>query len=256
MIKSLFVNATILTLGLLPTGLSAQDEGKEVRQATVIQVPVTGLTGENIDQVASRMQKVGIDPDHCDMNDKGGTCVLGKDCKDVSCGGCPMKVVTSAKADVAKQVVLLSVAPEKSVRLSQIVAAFEESPIAVDEDKLALTGKVTLSVEGLTCNGCASKAVKAVKTVKGAGAIDVVLESKEESFLNLTLDEGGAKYSDLLAAMETTNYFIGDVSWKAASTSDAGCCSEEEQARPSACCKDAGADKATKTDCCATKNDQ
>ena len=211
---------------------AAQCEGQKAEQVASIRIPVTGLTVKNADQVAMLMQKVGLDPSECAMNKDGDACAQGKDCSGESCGDtCPMIVVSSARADVENGLVLLSVAPKKSVRLSQIAAALEDSSFAVDEQKLRLVGNVTLSVEGLTCGGCAGQATKAVQTVKGTKEINVVLESKEESFMNLTLDEGGVNYADVLAAMETTTYFIGDVSWTApeatkvvAEKAAGGCC--------------------------------
>ncbi|MFH0943766.1 MAG: heavy-metal-associated domain-containing protein [Planctomycetota bacterium] len=227
----------LFTLALLPSNLfaqcegqTAQCEGQKATQGTAIQIPVTGLTGKNADQLTALMQKVGVDPSQCDTSEDGGPFAMGEGSKDASCGdACPMMVVSSAKADVEKGLLLLTVAPKKSVRLSQIAMALEDSSFAVDEKKLRLVGSVTLSVEGLTCGGCAGRATKAVQTVKGTKEIDVVLGSKEESFMNLTLDEGGVKYADVLAAMETTSYFIGDVSWKAAEVPASDCCSEKEK---------------------------
>jgi len=229
--------AALLVSGSFGAALSAGDSAPQAAppKASIL-IPISGLTAENSEALAPLLSKAGIDPEHCsDQAKEKGCCdeSAGDTAKAPADAGCEMtgaaKRIVSVEPDVEKQLARLVVAPKQQLRLSQIAAALEESDFAVNEDQLVLTGDVVISVEGLTCGGCAGKLTKQMQTLEGAKTAKAVFTSKEESFLNLTTEPAGVPYARLLSAVEETSYFVADVSWNGVAAPEKGSCCEAEK---------------------------
>ncbi len=61
---------------------------------------------------------------------------------------------------------------------------------------------VTLNVQGMTCEGCASTVAAALKRVEGVRRADVLLEDEEAKLLL----EDDVREEDLFAAVERAGY--------------------------------------------------
>ncbi len=178
----------------------------------------------------------GGDPSKCTQGCADASkCSGGEKCaQGDECG----KVVQNVTADAQAGEVHFQMVPGRTLRLSQINKALEQSAFRVDEKRLVLAGNPTLMVSGMTCGSCAADVQKRLGRLSPSAKATFV--SMDES--PVVLPSSGAnvpRYADALAAMSGTSFTVRDVAWTAAACS--GSCGDSCQG---ACDKQAkGAEK-------------
>ncbi len=117
-----------------------------------VTLPLSGLTADNRDAVAGRLQAIERREFACAEHPGSASDQPGP------CAAChreraerKVPSMAAVQASVEEKSAHLTLAPGRSFRLTEVVAALGDGPAAIDLDRLALEGPVTLRVSGMRC---------------------------------------------------------------------------------------------------------